>query len=74
MLNGLKRSSLVLEPGSKDIVKQGVTKQTSQEGKKSSTSSSSSSLSAGDQSSKDALSTGASVGSTTQTKLLPQLV
>lgn len=66
-LNGIKRSSLVLEPGSKDTAKQGVARQASQEGKKSSTSSVPSSA---DQSSKDA----STVAGTTQNKLLPRLV
>lgn len=65
VLNGLKRSSLVLEPGSKDTAKQGMAKQTSQEaeGKKSSSSS--------DQSSKDAPLTAAAAAGP---KLLPRLV
>lgn len=65
VLNGLKRSSLVLEPGSKDAAKQGVARQLSQEDKKTA-----SSVSAADQSSKDVPSTAAP----TEHKLLPRLV
>lgn len=79
-LNGIKRSSLVLESGgSKDVTKQGLTRQTSHEGSKDAAKqagmtrqtshegkrSSASSISSADQSSKDAVA---------QNKLLPRLV